>query len=368
MDDCTARHSNTLALRTEGENFELPQKDLRVLLDWVGFTFSYEFWDLIKVKAFFHAFLDIPLDAWKPFQKNYQGYAESLKFENIIIYYMGEEEQGIHIDITGQGCRNCEQRFSAKGILENNWSTFFERIIGGGGQFTRIDLACDDFTGHFKVIDLYDKLRKGEATSKFKKWSPDGNFDFDGKDQGLTLNFGSKTSRIYLVIYEKNKQLDLSGIWNRLELRFRKERAEELVYKIINRNDPDKEQHKSIGVIFAGILKNYLQFRDKKETDSNKRRWPISKFWSDLLSECERIELTTAVPDASIERKRMWIDKSVSKSIAMLYFAYQDIEGYEEWLKDIFKEGASRLDPSDLETIEQFRRKNKRALGRGSDK
>lgn len=353
FDDCTLGYSNTPALRTDrNKNTDLPMKDLRVLIDWVGFTLSNEHWNIIKVKAFFHALLGIDYECWMPFQKHYQGYAESIKYENIIIYYMGEEDQGIHIDITGKGCRFVESCFIRRGLLENNWHTFLTSILGGGGSFTRFDIAIDDFTGNFSVRQLYDKLIKGECTSKFKSWRPDGNFDFNGGNKGLTLYFGSPTSRLVCCIYEKNKESEVDMFsWNRIELRFKKERADELIAMFVNQT---YEDFKTLGVIVAGVLKNYIQFRDKSISDSNKRRWNISKFWSDFLAHAERLELTSAVGQPNIIKSKSWVDKSVSKTLAMLFFAFQDID--DNWLRKIVQDGSLKLGAAEKEAINEFRR------------
>lgn len=354
--------SNTPALHTEDK--KNGKGSLRILVDWVGFTLSADVSRvsaLYHVKKFFADHLGISEECWKPGRKNYEGYADSLVYENINIYYNGAENQGVHVDITGQGCRFLDIQMAKLRLQDSklpagkqkprihNWRDFFSCLYHSGKySFTRVDVACDDFVGFLNVEKMFRKCLRGEIRMKFRSWRPDGNFDSNGRTSGITLYFGSPDSRLNVVFYEKNKQLKVDYHWTRCEIRFKKQRANEFVKEMLEKQDYD------VGVIAAGILKNYLTFIEPSETDTNKWRWEVSPFWTDFLEGVPRLQIAAALPDRTIQKSRRWIDDQVSRTIARLYFAYKDIN--DNWFQEIFMNGFFKLNEEDLRMIEDFRR------------
>ncbi|MEI2442646.1 replication initiation factor domain-containing protein [Priestia megaterium] len=351
--------SNTPVVRTS--SVPTSPASLRILIDWLGFTFKSDETRVSDVLAFFEDYLGINPKWFKPGRKNYEGYANSLVFENINIYYQGALNQGIHVDLTGQGCRYLDfiyeklrvqdEKFLNKhGKLRvHNWYDMLELLwCMEDVSFTRLDIACDDFHGYLDIMHMFKKCLDGELTMKFRSWSPNGKFDSDGHSHGLTLYFGSKQSDIQCRIYEKGKQLKVDYHWNRVELQFSKRRCEEMVKQILSNKNME------IGVHFAGVLKNYLTFRVPNEKDSNKRRWPVATWWDNFLRGVPRLQIASALPDRSIVKSKKWIDEQVSRTIARLFFAYQDIS--DDWMADVLKSGMMKLDEEDLRMIEEFRR------------
>lgn len=338
-----------------------PVQPLRILIDWVGITFNTESINVYEVLDFFEGYLGIDREVFKPGRRNYEGYADSLFFENINIYYNGAVNQGIHVDFTGQGCRFMDFYYQklrvqdsksvSKGekLRVHSWHDFLELCFSDVRiKFTRLDIACDDLYGYLDIMHIFQKCLAGEFTMKFRSWTPYGKFDSDGKSNGLTLYFGSENSDIQCTMYEKNKQLGLDYHWTRVELQFRQKRASEMVSQILFSN------HMDIGVHFAGVLKNYLTFRVKNENDTNKRRWNVSPWWENFLRGVPRLQIASALPDRSIVKSRKWIDSGVSRTIARLFFAYQDID--DNWMAKVLQEGTLKLDAEDLNMIEEFRR------------
>lgn len=341
-------YSNTPAQRTSQEIVK--HRPLNILIDYIGITFSLDIYSVDVVFSLLYEAFGIDRTSFVEGRKNYEGYADSFTFENINIYYNGAPEQGIHIDFTGQACRFCELQFEKLGVQDYNWYEFLGYMYDlEGVKFTRLDIACDDLLGsYFKVPDLFEKVLKGEVTSKFKSWHPDGHWNMNGEPNGITLYFGSNHSKINIVFYEKGKQLKLPNDWTRTELRLYKERATAFIHNMVTLKDTD------IGVLFAGVVKDYITFRDKKETDSNKRRWNTSDFWEEFLHNVPRLRLGHEKPDRSISKTRDWIDHQVSRSLARMYFAYQGLD--DNWLHEILKEGFQRLNDTDKKQIEEYRR------------
>lgn len=346
--------SNTPAERTGSLTNKLP--NLRILLDWLGFTVLDEEVSVINVLEIFEDYLGIQKEAWSPGRRNYEGYQDSFVFENINIYFNGSQNQGIHCDITGQGCRFIEILFQKLGVQEYNWYNFIRKLrVHDEVKFTRIDIACDDFFGYFTAEQLLEKLLKGEVKSKFKNWHPDGRYDFNGKiKNGLTLYFGSPQSRLQATIYEKNKQLGLDYFWTRTELRFQHQRAEDIANAIIYNCNPNQDNTQDVGIVFAGVLKEYLTFLEPSETDSNKRRWKTSPFWENFLSGIKPIRFASCLPDRDITKIHNWWERQISKSLTMLTYAYHD--NNPDWLRELFELGRSKLTEEDKRIIADYRR------------
>lgn len=359
MDDVDPGISNTRVVNTSnGSGKKQETASLKVLIDYLSFTFKADHINIDDVLDWFHFFLNIKPSNFKAGKRFYQGYADSLRFENMTIWYNGNDNQGIHVDFTGQGCRYIDLQFQmlqihAKENISNDryflmsWDDLLRYLYYVDDiNITRLDIAADDYKGYIDIYKLFHKSLNGELTMKFRGWRPNGNFNSNGKTNGLTLEYGSVHSDLQLTIYEKNKQLGIKKHWTRLELQFRRDYATNCVKKIL-------ESDHDIGIIFSGYLKYYLTFRDK-EKDKNKSRWPVSKFWDDLLKDIEPLKLSSGMPDRSIIKNRDWVDKQVSRTLARLYFAYDGLD--KNWLRDIIEEGLSKLNDEDLTLVEEYRR------------
>lgn len=331
---------------------------IRVLIDWLGFTFNSEESSLDAVLQLFYDLCCIDFNDWNVGRRNYEGYANSLTFENINIYFDGAENQGIHVDITGQGCRYIEVLYQKLRVQELQktqvtWFEFINAVVSVGGKFTRVDIAIDDFSQYYTVPYLFQKCLSGELTMKFKSWRPDGAFGADGvAKNGMTLYFGSAESRFQVCIYEKGLQLGTDLDWTRTELRFKHERAVEFINVVLSHASNDKDY--SIGVLAAGILKEYITFRDRNDNDSNKRRWKVSPFWSEFLQGVEPLRLTSALPDRSILKTSQWFKDQVSKSYVMMGLAFHGIR--DDWMQRMVDEGKKKLTKRDMEIIAEYRR------------
>jgi len=73
-----------------------------------------------------------------------------------------------------------------------------------------------------------------------------------------------------------------------------------------------------IGTIAFGTLKNYLNFVEASETDTNKSRWEVSGFWTKFLGEVEKLKLTIAKEKRTLKQIKDWIIRQVGPSLALL--------------------------------------------------
>lgn len=312
---------------------------LRVLVDWVSGTFK----TLTSPEQLSDA-LGLPWHLFVQMDRGNFGYRKQYRFGHISIYYDGNADMGIHLEMSGQGCREFET------LSQNGWDYLFQYILYYG-HFTRLDVAIDDFEGYFTIGKVVDYVRKGLCSSKFKKAiTIESNYISDGKSAGQTVYFGSPSSRIKVRFYDKlNERLQAGkeiepGIefWNRTEVELRDERANMMAEEILN--------NPVLGDAVTGVLKNYITFK-RKGTDSNKSRWPNVDWWQKFVGDVEKIKLTHVAPDRTVSRIKNWIDKQTPRSLAVLFRALGEDYYY---IQQLIEKGLEQLTEQDEAIINAY--------------
>ena len=151
------------------------------------------------------------------------------------------------------------------------------------GNVTRLDLAYDD---HMGVIDIhrfvYD-IREQNYRSKSKKHEIVESMDQNTGILGISVYIGRKESDVMIRVYDKAAERGYTDRhWIRIELQLRHDRAAAALDQLL--------QRESIGVLSAGVLRNYLTVC-VPTSDSNKSRWPIAYYWERVLGQIETIRL-----------------------------------------------------------------------------
>lgn len=239
---------------------------------------------------------DIP---WETVHAFRSGYPCRTTYRNINIYWGADDERfyksdatrsaaekvrtdmGICLDMSGQGCREFES------IPGNDWLKFLNDICDRDFKtnITRLDLAYDDHIGTLDLNRIAQDVKDRYYTSPSKKaqivWSDDQVNDVIG----LTVYIGSKSSDVMVRIYDKAAEREFGPElhWVRCELQLRHDRCIAAVAEIL--------KHQHVGRTAAGILKNYLQFREPVTTDENKSRWPVASYWDKVLLDMEKVSL-----------------------------------------------------------------------------
>lgn len=314
------------------------QNGLRALVDWLQVTFKnvQNITDIID-------FLGLEKDWFLDTTFGNYGYDRSLRFGHISIYYYSYptgrvEGSYFHLEMTGQGCREYEE------LSKYDWITFFELLVMLDVNITRLDLAIDDFKGYFTLKKLAKKIKNEELISKFKRCKRIEDILIkDGSTVGETLYFGRSSSDIQVRIYDKfaqqltlGKEMDKDiTCWIRTEVQMRDKRALQAVFELIN-------NIQNVGATVQGILRNYIKFVDKKEDDSNKSRWPISKFWLKFLNNVEPLKLTLVAPDKTIQQAHSWMKKGVAPTLSMVFEAFGDNQEMIDDLITLGKENRSK--------------------------
>ena len=324
---------------------------LTAVFDWLEFTVFG-----LSLKDTFNTILKLPFEDFISLEKGRYGYQNQLKWSNgnLFVMYSAindntsdeisiKSTMGIHVLLTGTGCRHYEGLDSILELLKRIYS--LEKV-----NFSRLDMAIDDFTSR---LISYDRVHKaalaGNFTSRWTKWdeitsreTATGNF------LGRTMYFGSQTSNIFCRIYDKTlerrakKTKEIPKKWTRLEIIYRKERAKKVVDHLMS--------GLSLGEVLRGTLRHYLRFL-KPTTDRNKARWPTTAWWSKLLAGVEAIKLTTQKDPKSIEEMANWVDRQIAPTMAAIVEAQ---EGDLGWLRSILIKGSQRLSQKHKDAINRY--------------
>lgn len=325
-------------------------ESLRACVDWVEATFFVENFEIVFET------LNLPRDNWIQFDRGALGYKKQMRCGKIVLLYDGMENMGIHMIMSGQACRQFEDKY------QYTWAHFFNVIFKqGNGHFTRIDAAVDDFKGYFTIRQLRGKIRRGEASSKFKTARGIEKVKIaDGSEAGETLYLGSDKSAVQVRFYDKLKERQGAGVeieegltvWNRTEIQMRDKRADKFALILIRSyaDNSNSAVNAEIGRIIAGVLKNYVNFL-MPSNDSNKARWEKCSWWLEFLGEVEKVRLSQKAPDRTIEQTKKWFERQIPRTMAKIHLSQG---GDLDYLLNVLQAGCDQLNERDIKQIDDY--------------
>lgn len=249
-------------------------EDNLILIDWI--TFTTKVWPVEVLKQTMGLFDQ----TWELLDHGYHGYGRAEVFNGVTIMSDGrlnkdgEDDMGICVEISGQGCRALE----TYGHIE--WLVFLTFLMDDLNEFniTRLDLAFDDHTG------ILDKLRLKVDTdvhnyrTKFRTW------EIRYGSKGFSIYHGSRQSQAMIRIYDKAAERGLldGTHWIRVEIQLRDENASGAIRAYLDKQD--------LGAVYGGMLATYLVYLEECD-DSNISRWPTADYWEELIRGAERIHI-----------------------------------------------------------------------------
>ena len=294
--------------------------ELQVSIDWLEFTvFDILIDDIYDIFGF-------DICEFQDAGRGGMGYRKTLRHseENILIFYDGGERQGIHFRVSGASVSffvkkyvltkyiykvpfTKERAIALSDYVKNNYSLLFEYILDVG-QFTRIDLAIDDFTDKYFTIDDIVKLMKSDScVSVFRKWENVDSRKIKGNvEVGHTVYFGSRKSDIFLRVYDKRLEQKVDYIWVRWELEIKNQRADELAAMIISKNEVAK--------IAIGLLSNCIRFI--RHDDSNRSRCSLLPRWKKFVADVDKCKLLLPERVKTVEQKKEWFERQCMPTLA----------------------------------------------------
>lgn len=284
------------------------------------------------------------------------GYNRNYTVDGLINVMFSDKrsDMGVHVEMTGQGVRKYETLMEVSGFT---WWQVFE-YLRSFVNFSRIDLALDEYKGLVDFNDIIGKINRGEHVGRCRTFKVIAGRNSNGEHIGTTIYMGSNKSDIMLRVYEKNYERQQKGyevdadIWNRWELVLKHEKANDFVTQLV-------ENGCSYGGLFKSILADLIRFVEPSATDSNKRRWEKSPWWEKFLEGIEPLQLKGKEYQPTLAKTLSWVEKSTLTAIKGLseIASKENIDFMEVLEKsDSYNEGRLKKMVSEFEGLTELER------------
>lgn len=297
--------------------------------------------------------MGLSLSSFSPNPTGAMGYRKCYRFGHIAIFHDGNDGMGVHVSMSGQGCRQYESLFQTSENREL-WRKLLKQIVVHRGHVTRLDLAIDNVDGLLDLKKLRRCVHENNIRTRFKnareinnyqlrgklQKSPSGSADGGSSEQpdnlnGSTVYFGAVSSRIQFRFYDKGAQNNLDVSWVRAECQLRDERANKAVLMLIDGVE--------VGYLLVGIINQYVAFIHRD--DSNVSRCSLQSWWAAWLSHSEKLKLSSMKAIRVVAEIMSHIKKQYAPSIALIR-EYLGSVGFHGFLNDLIYEGRERFKTS----------------------
>lgn len=315
------------------ENQSISSENL-ILVDWI--TFTSKIWSVEQLKCS----MGLADQTWDLAEYGRYGYKRKEVFNGVSVLYegrlneSGEDDMGICVEISGQGCRALE----SFGHIE--WLSFLAFLMAEENEFkiTRLDLAYDDHIGILDKLRLKIDTDEGNYRSNFRTW------EIRYGNRGFSIYHGSKQSQVMIRIYDKAAERGLldGTHWIRVEIQLRDANASGAVQAYLEKQD--------LGRVFGGMLATYLVYCEESN-DSNKSRWVATDYWQELIKGAERIHVAAA---PGVEYNIFHLESFIRDTAGGGLQTWIDIFGLNA-LPDLLKTRKGKLNPKHKLLLDQYR-------------
>lgn len=331
----------------------MEQRQSRCLIDWLRCSIRDT-----NLKEVADDVLGIPFSEFAG--SNFKGspfptYDSCLSFANINLH-SSLTHNNILIDISGQGCRQLEERMNR--VEGWHWFKLVSHILEIKGTVSRIDLALDVFDDSSPPVKvLQDYVKRGQLSTKAHKFLEiNSGKILTGELTGFTLYIGS-SPQVLRVYDKKQERRDNVGEvvnvekWVRWELELTGKKSILVAFNI--------SRGKPLNLIIKGILSAHYCFKTKPKNPSdlhNKDRLPNMRWWDKFIGQIESIPLNVKREKMTLQKKKRWVEENTVKSISMIIEVFESMYGKEYaelYLKDLIKQGKEKINESDKTLIEQ---------------
>lgn len=316
-----------------GAEFMCPQipTENRSLIDWLSWTVKVtDPHEAVKLSGL--SFLD--------FQESKcggMGYRASKRCGNIVVFYDGAQNMGVHIVMSGQGCREFEARLKNEKNQSVLWFRLLHNLQDIGATVARIDLAIDTVDGSLPLYLVEQSIREKRVQSRFQQAMlyEQMSLTDDEKPTGKTIYLGSPKGRIKIRFYDKMAERGLSpdcGSWVRAEVQCMAERAQVAVQHLC--------KGVSAGELVAGVMNTY--YRPINAESVNKSQCSTQEWWSSWLATTEKIRLTTAQAVKYVTDCMEYVKRQYGATFAM-FKKYLGVAAFSDFMHDLTTSGADRM-------------------------
>lgn len=305
---------------------------LAVSVDWLSFTVTSTN-DIVDALDLF----GYVIDDFARLPKGARGYKTMYRANGSSIFVLcdGNDNMGVHIDISGSAVADFLERFhgsletfcpfegSKCYDLEPETSVMMALLsrIMDNGHLTRFDIAIDDVgCRYFTTDDILTLYDNRQIVTKFRNMRNVVEFENSGIKTGHTVYFGSRSSDIFLRVYDKRLERNahladgsapVKCPWVRWELELKDDRAMSAAKMLTSGID--------LGVVAVGILGHYMRMINLDDT--NRSRCSMCLRWSDFMDGISAKRLTVFKAPVTLEEKRFWINRQVMPTLAAVIMA-----------------------------------------------
>lgn len=312
-------YSNTGVKNTkekEGDLFD--RTGFTCCIDWLQFTVNYDF----TVNRVITEILGLSVEPFEVMEKAGNGYTGRLYDDctGISISFNADRvDMGINVKLSGESIRRYVQLKGKEGC-----DKLLERIYRVNANVSRLDLALDDQTNKFYVLDsLKEQVESGNIVSYWETVETRFRQKLAHPEQFLekSIYFGAMQSDVTMRVYDKKieqlqkikdkksseyQDVQAKPSWVRWEMVFRREYATQLLAEIV-RSDFD-----FANVFFAAL--NY-RFKIIQQTQINRSRCPLATLWEKFISTFEELRLVFAKPEKTIVKIMGWLESQVMPTL-----------------------------------------------------
>ncbi len=311
---------------------------LPVLVDWLRVTFPATLDALERAMMQFGPGLE-----WIEMDRGGFFFERCLRRGHVSIYFEGKVEtnQGlVLVEVTGQGCRQLESEgllpvpCAANGFL-GGWRGFLDELQELGCTFPRVDFALDDTAGRLDLDKIAECWRAKNCASRFQTMDERRKHRRDGDLVGHTLNFGDRTSQMFVRIYNKRLEQIMKGEevpyaqWVRTEVEAKGKGAAALVARFVTEG----------AAVVVQALRHYLDFKEATG-DSNRSRRPTCDWWGGFLDWAEKVPVGIGSAARTLEGMAKALRRQWSTGIALLLEA--ESHG-ADWFSELLEHGQQGL-------------------------
>lgn len=335
-----------------------PKADITAMIDYLVIRVK-----TLNYKKFINEVLKIPDYYFEQGQSGGNGYPFRVEYGEIKVFYHNENiDMGARIEFKGGACRLFETFLEEQ---NRTWQDFLKDVINYSFEATRIngvddpiearkflkfkrlDIALDERfneKGNYKLMDLWEKVRKGQIEMKLKGFRPEEEFKMsDGflKSLGISLYFGSIQGFIRFNFYEKDLEQafrrnipvedvqEIFGFKNRYEIRLKDDKAFQVIEDFVGWGKTPETLY-DLGV---GIIMDYLQvFDETGRPDSS---------WYEVFGQGKKYKFITQPKIESLEKRRAWFDRQLKRNL------YIEARISRETGRSYVEELISEYDPDD---------------------
>ena len=204
-----------------------------MIVDWLGVTLDGQY------PAVLEPLLNNLPGPWRSHGYALGRYTRTRCCGGISVLSDAPGDDGVHIIVTGQGCRELE-----KAKIVRTWPNCIGGLLRAKARFARLDVTIDDRDGLLDMDTIIRCCTDALVVSRYRRFTPrEPLCPVTGVVMGRMVEFGTRGSDTFVRIYDKALKEQVTGPWMRVELEARRERAQALAVAIARDGGGGRARH-----------------------------------------------------------------------------------------------------------------------------